>query len=146
MPSDAAAAGEYNPPAVDDVARTSQPMMVPFLRYAGAGAIGTAAQFAILIALVRLAGAHAVTASTVGAVAGAMINYAVNYRYTFESRAPHARAVPRFAAIALAGIGLNAVVIAAALGILDANLILAQVVATGAVLGFTYVANRAWTF
>ncbi len=138
--------GEYNPRAVDDVARTSPPMMVQFLRYAGAGAIGTAAQFAILIALVRLAGTHAVTASTVGAVAGAIINYAINHRYTFASRAPHARALPRFAAIALAGIGLNAVVIAGALGILDANLIIAQAVATGAVLGFTYVANRTWTF
>jgi putative flippase GtrA len=121
-------------------------MLVQFLRYAGAGAVGTAAQFAILIALVELAGENAVIASTVGAVAGAAINYAINHRLTFSSRAPHARALPRFAAVALVGMALNALVVAGMLAADQGDYVLAQVVATGVVLVFTYASNRTWTF
>lgn len=121
-------------------------MLVQFLRYAGAGAVGTAAQFAILVALVELAGENAVVASTVGAGAGAMINYAINHRLTFASRVPHRRAFPRFAAVALAGMALNALVLAGVLSMGRSHYVFAQVVATSAVLAFTYVSNRTWTF
>jgi putative flippase GtrA len=121
-------------------------MAPQFVRYAGAGAIGTGAHYAVLIALVQLAGTGAVAASTVGAVAGALVNYGLNHRYTFASRRAHAQALPRFAAVALAGIALNALVLAATLAAFDPPYLVAQVVATAAVLLAGYVANRAWTF
>jgi putative flippase GtrA len=121
-------------------------MAPQFVRYAGAGAIGTGAHYAVLIALVQLAGTGAVAASTAGAVAGALVNYGLNHRYTFASRKAHAQALPRFAAVAVAGIALNALVLAATLAAFDPPYLVAQVVATGAVLLAGYVANRAWTF
>ncbi len=121
-------------------------MPIQFLRYAGAGAIGTAAQFAILIALVERLGTNAVVASTAGAVAGAAINYALNHRLTFASDVPHARAFPRFAAVAMAGMALNALVLAGMLAAGATHYVVAQIVATGAVLCFTYACNRTWTF
>jgi putative flippase GtrA len=121
--------------------------MVPqFFRYAGAGAVGTALHYAVLIVLVQLAHAGPIAASTTGAIAGALVNYALNYRYTFASGNPHGRALPRFALVAIAGVALNALVLAAMLALAGAHYLVAQVVATGAVLGAGYLANRAWTF
>ena len=63
-----------------------------FLRYAIAGAAGTAVHYLVLIALVQGASVAAVPASTAGAVAGALVNYRLNHRYTFESDRSHATA------------------------------------------------------
>jgi putative flippase GtrA len=121
--------------------------MVPqFLRYAGAGAFGTALHYAVLIGLVQFAGLDAVMASTAGAVAGALVNYALNHRYTFASERPHGHALPRFVLVAVGGIALNALVIAAVLWLAGPHYLVAQVVATATVLGVGYLANRAWTF
>ena len=121
-------------------------MLSQFVRYAGAGAIGTAAHYAVLVALVQGLQAGAVAASTTGAVVGAGINYALNHRFTFASDAAHRRALPRFAAVAAAGIVLNALVLAGMLALVGPHYLVAQVVATLAVLAAGYFANRAWTF
>ncbi len=121
-------------------------MLPQFVRYAGAGAIGTAAHYAVLVALVQGAQAGVVAASTAGAIAGAGINYALNHRFTFASRETHGRALPRFVAVAAAGIMLNALVLAAVLALAGPHYLIAQVVATLAVLGAGYLANRSWTF
>jgi putative flippase GtrA len=117
-----------------------------FLRYAGAGAVGTAAHYAVLAGLVQGAQAGIVLASTAGATVGAGINYFLNHRITFASTAPHARALPRFAVVAAAGIALNALVLALMLALVGPHYFVAQIVATIAVLVVGYLANRAWTF
>jgi len=121
-------------------------MAPQFLRYAGAGAIGTALHYALLIGLVQLARLDAVVASTLGAVAGALTNYVLNHRYTFDSDRAHRHALPRFALIAASGIALNALVMAAVLAVAGPHYLIAQIIATGAVLALGYLANRAWTF
>ena len=121
-------------------------MLPPFIRYTGAGAVGTAAHYAVLVALVQGLQAGVVAASTAGAVAGAGINYALNHRFTFASREAHRRALPRFAVVAAAGIVLNALVVAGLLALVGPHYLVAQVVATLAVFVAGYLANRAWTF
>ena len=124
----------------------ASPLLAQFIRYGGAGAIGTAAHFVTLAALVQLAGVGPVVASTIGAVVGAVINYALNYRFTFASRRAHHIALPRFGAISAAGIVLNAVVLSAVLEFVRPHYIAAQFVATGTVLIVGFLANRKWTF
>lgn len=121
-------------------------MLRQFFRYAAAGAIGTAVQYAMLIGLVEGSHMHAVAASTLGAVAGALVNYVINHRYTFASGVPHARALPRFAATAVAALVLNAVVVALLVDVAATHFLVAQVAATAAVLAFTFLGNRRWTF
>jgi len=121
-------------------------MLAQFVRYAGAGVIGTAAHYAVLVALVQGAQAGPVAASTAGAIVGAGINYLLNHRFTFASGQSHRRALPRFAAVAAAGVVLNALVLAAVLALAGPHYLVAQVVATLAVLLAGYLANRAWTF
>jgi len=127
--------------------RTPAPIRASqFLRYAGAGAIGTSLHYAVLIGLVQLARAGPVIASTAGAVCGALVNYALNHRFTFASDRPHGRALPRFALVAVAGVALNALVMAVVLAAAGPHYLVAQVIATGTVLAAGFLANRAWTF
>jgi putative flippase GtrA len=100
----------------------------------------------VLVALVQFAQAGAVAASTAGAIVGAGINYFLNHRFTFASGQSHRRALPRFAAVAAAGVVLNALVLAAVLALAGPHYLVAQVIATLAVLLAGYLANRTWTF
>jgi putative flippase GtrA len=129
----------------EGMAAESTPV-IPFVRYAAAGATGTAAHYALLVALVQGGFAGPVAASTAGAVVGALVNYVLNHRFTFASTRPHAVALPRFAVVAAAGIAVNAAAMAAVLAIAGPHYLVAQIVATAAVLVFGYLANRAWTF
>ncbi len=130
----------------DAPAPPPSPPAAQFVRYAGAGAIGTGLHYAVLIALVQLARADPVAASTAGAVCGALLNYALNHRFTFASGKSHATALPRFALVAVAGIALNALVMAGVLALAGPHYLVAQVIATGVVLAAGFLANRAWTF
>jgi putative flippase GtrA len=120
--------------------------MRQFLRYGVVGAVGTALQYAILVALVQFTRTPAVAASTAGAIAGALANYVLNHRWTFVSGRTHNHALPRFAAVALAGIALNGIVMASMLNLVGVHYLLAQIIATGVVLVAGFLANRAWTF
>jgi putative flippase GtrA len=117
-----------------------------FLRYAAAGAAGTAVHYLVLIVLVQAAAVGAVVASTLGAVAGALVNYRLNHRYTFDSDKPHAHALPRFAAVALAGVAVNAAVLSLMLAFITPHYLLAQLAATAVVLIAGFAVNRVWTF
>ncbi|MGB8338726.1 MAG: GtrA family protein [Burkholderiales bacterium] len=115
-----------------------------FMRYAGVGAIGTAGHFAVYITLVNLR--LGVTASSaVGFVVGALINYWLNYHYTFNSDQPHRLAMAKFFTVALVGLALNTLIVFI-LDHLQWHFLLAQAAATIVVLMWNFAANRRWTF
>lgn len=117
-----------------------------FVDFAAVGAVGTAAHFATLILLVQSVGWPPALATTAGFVVGAAVNYGLNYHLTFQSRARHAAAMPRFLAIALASMLLNVATVWALVHWQSAHYLLGQVVATTLVLVLNFVANRALTF
>lgn len=86
-------------------------------------------------------------ASSAGAILGALVNYALNYSFTFASDRPHRQAMPRFTAIAIAGILINAAVVAVlSAAASPAHYLVIQAIATVAVLVFGFLANRRFTF
>jgi putative flippase GtrA len=117
-----------------------------FLRFCGAGAAATAAQYAALVTLASLLQMGAVPASALAYSLGALINYILNYRYTFRSTSGHHAAMVRFTVVALAGLALNTAFMYLLTRGLGAHYLVAQVFATGAVLIWNFAANRAWTF
>jgi putative flippase GtrA len=121
-------------------------MLREFLRYASAGAIGTAAHYALLFSLVQFARTDPVTASTSGAILGALVNYGFNHRFTFASSKAHHVSLPRYTAVALGGIVLNGVVLAGVLALGAWHYFIAQLVATATVFVAGYLVNRRWTF
>lgn len=117
-----------------------------FTWYAAMGALGTLAHYAVLIGLVESGSAGDLTASTLGFAVGALVNYLLNYRYTFRSRKSHREAFARFMTVALLGLAVNFLVMVLGTRLADLNYLLAQLIATGAVLATTFLTNRGWTF
>jgi putative flippase GtrA len=79
-------------------------------------------------------------------VISALLNYYLNHRLTFRSKELHRAALPRFAAIAAVGLGINALL----LWVLSERgrfpYLAAQVLATAVVLVWNFGANKKWTF
>ena len=115
------------------------------VRYGLVGAVGTLAQYLILIVAVSMHIATPVFASMAGAVVGAVINYILNAKYTFNHHG-HAQALPKFALIAAAGALINGILMKILNSAFGLNYLVAQVLATAIVLGMTYSANSLWTF
>lgn len=122
------------------------PVTRQFLTFAICGAFGTAAQYGVLIALVSGFGVGSVRASSAGFVLGAVINYVLNYRYTFASSGPHLATGTKFMVVALLGAGINAAIMAALTHGLQLHYLASQLIATAVVLCWNFLANRIWTF
>ena len=119
---------------------------IQFTKFAGVGAIGTVAHYFVLVVLVSLAGTNAVLASGLGFAVGAIVNYTLNYKCTFNSSERHQVAAPKFLSVCLVGISLNLLIMYALTSALGVYYLLAQVIATGVVLIWNFLGNRFWTF
>lgn len=117
-----------------------------FAIYAGVGAIGTVAQYAILIAMVHSGFASAAVSSMAGATVGAIVNYCLNRQITFRSNSNPLSTAPKFAIIALLGVLANGVCMKFFATIPGLNYLFAQLITTALVLGLTYLLNSKWTF
>ena len=116
------------------------------MRFALAGGVGTIAHYLLLVSLVRAFGTGPVIASSFGAFIGALINYTLNYKYTFMSQKPHRESISRFLTVAVFGFILNAAVLSAAISQLGMHYIAGQIVAKGVVFIGSFTINRSWTF
>jgi putative flippase GtrA len=126
--------------------RERKNIWLQFISFAGVGAIGTLAQYVVLILLAGLLGVSPVTASGAGFVAGGLINYFLNYWWTFRSKEPHLTSSVKFAAVASIGFGINWATMSYAVVHLQMQFLIAQVFTTTLVLVWTFIANRLWTF
>ena len=121
-------------------------MIVQFARFTGVGCVSALGHYGLLIALVQGLAVDAVLASSAGALLGALINYTLNYHFTFRSTRCHSESVPRFAAIAVGGLALNALLMWAGVDWLGLHYLLAQVLTTVMVLFWSFLGNLWWTF
>ena len=99
-----------------------------------------------LVALVEGGIASALPASVVGFIVGAVINYFLNYRFTFKSNKSHKEAMSKFFIVAAIGAMINTALMYVGLNLLQVYYLLAQIVATGIVLLWNFTANKLWTF
>ncbi len=123
-----------------------RPITKQFMCFAAIGAVGTAAHYAILLALVHRLAADPVAASIGGFVAGAFVNYVANYHVTFQSKKRHEEAIIKFFSVALLGLILNTLIMAFATNLVGLHYLISQVLATGMVLVWNFAGNRFWTF
>ena len=117
-----------------------------FAAFSGVGAVAAVVHYGFLIVLVELAGWTPVAATLAGYVAGGAVSYALNRRLTYASDRPHAEATWRFAAVALVGFALTGLLMQIFTVRLGADYIPAQLVTTGIVLFWSFIAHRLWTF
>lgn len=117
-----------------------------FLLFAALGAVGTGAQYAVLVGLVSGLGVGPVTGSTAGFLAGALTNYTLNRTIAFRSSKPHSETAPKFFAIAGIGLVLNAMLMGLLTHQVGLPYLLAQIVSTVILVVWHYAANALWTF
>jgi putative flippase GtrA len=117
-----------------------------FAAFSGVGVIAAVVHYGLLIALVEMAAWNPVTATLAGYVAGGIVSYGLNRRLTYASDRPHAEATWRFALVALTGFVLTGGLMQVLTGWLGAPYLPAQLVTTGIVLFWSFVAHRLWTF
>jgi glycosyltransferase involved in cell wall biosynthesis len=118
----------------------------PFIRYVGAGGVGTLCHYMLLGLLVSVFGARPALASVAGALLGASVNYILNYHFTFACDMAHRVTVPRFAVVAAISVALNGLGMWFATSRLGLHYFVAQLGCTGLVLVIGYLINAAWTF
>jgi len=117
-----------------------------FMLFAALGAVGTAAQYAVLIGLVSGLGVGPVLGSTAGFLTGGLVNYALNRTIAFRTSKPHRETAPKFFTVAGIGLVLNALIMALLAHQLGAPYLLAQIISTSILLVWHYGANALWTF
>ncbi|MBS7538764.1 GtrA family protein [Ancylobacter lacus] len=116
------------------------------LLFAALGAVGTLAQYTVLVALVRGAGLGPVLASTAGFLVGGLVNYQLNRRIAFRSSKSHAEAAGKFFTVAGIGLGLNALLMTLFTRVLGLPYLPAQLLCTGLLVLWHYAGNALWTF
>ena len=117
-----------------------------FSRFTGVGMVSAIGHYGLLIALVQGLAVEPVRASVAGALLGAWINYALNYRYTFRSRQRHRDSLVKFAVVAALGLLLNTLLMWLGVAVLRVHYLISQLCSTGLVLLWSFSANRIWTF
>ncbi|MBI1869049.1 MAG: GtrA family protein [Methylocystis sp.] len=117
-----------------------------FTVFALVGVVATLIHYAALITLVEALAWRAVPATLCGYVAGGIVSYILNRRHTFDSDRPHEEAGWRFALVAFVGFCLTYGFMHVFVDRLGAPYLPAQIVTTGVVLFWSFLANRRWTF
>lgn len=117
-----------------------------FAAFVIVGVAAAALHYGLLIALVETGAASPVPAALAGYTAGGVVSYALNRRFAFESSRRHREAVWRFALVAAVGFGLTGLFMATLTGFLGLPYLLGQVLTTGVVLFWSFLAHRLWTF
>ena len=126
--------------------RKNRGTTVQFLMFAGVGAIGTLGHYTILIVLAQFWAVDPVFASSIGFVAGALINYILNYHFTFQSDKRHAEALTKFLIVATIGAGINGAIMYFGVEHTNIHYLLVQILSTCVVLLWNFIVNKLWTF
>lgn len=117
-----------------------------FVRFCGVGVLAAVAHYGTLVFLVAGLGAPPVPGALAGYLAGGVLSYLLSYRFVFASDKDHRVAAPQFVAVAAVGFVLTGFAMAALTGPFGLHWLLAQVLTTGAVMLWSFAANKLWTF
>lgn len=117
-----------------------------FVRFLIVGGVATILQYSALIGMVERWHWNAVVASSLGYFLSAIANYLLSYYFTFRGDNQHGVAITRFAAVAAAGLILNAALMELLAEKLHVPYVLSQILSTVATLIWNYWANSKWSF
>lgn len=117
-----------------------------FARFAMVGAVGTTVQFCLLWAGVEILAAPAAVSSAVGYAFGSVVNYLLNYWFTFRSSQSHFQVAARYYAVTAIGWCINFALMGLLVHRMNWNYWFAQGLVTGICLLWNYAGSKAWAF
>ena len=121
-------------------------MLRKLVMFGTMGILGIPALFLTLIFLVEACSVGPVLATSAGSLVGALVNYTLNYHFTFKSSKAHSDTGPKFFLIALITGILNALLVYLGVDLMGMHYLLVQIGATLIVFLFNFVLNSTWTF
>jgi putative flippase GtrA len=123
-----------------------QRLIHQLVAFSGVGLAAAIAHYGLLILLVESGGMNPVPATLAGYVVGGLISYGLNRKHTYRSSRPHRETTWRFAMVAFVGFLLTWFLMHALTVWLEGPYLPAQVVTTGVVMLWSFIAHKAWTF
>jgi len=119
-----------------------------FARYVVVGGVAFVADAGTLWVLTEVAGVHYLVSNVGGFAVGLLVNYLLSVRWVFarHSGRPVGVEIGVFAAIGVAGLGLNEVLLWAATEGIGLHYMLSKVLAAGVVLVWNFGARRWFLF
>lgn len=126
--------------------RSKSPVGTHFLRYCAVGGVATALHFIVLVVLVESFTVNATVASAVGFCLAVILNYFLQYYWTFASSGSHKGKFPLFAAFAVAALTVNVGIFWTCNEVFGLPYLISQALATGAVVTINFHLNRRFVF
>jgi putative flippase GtrA len=123
-----------------------RPSLSGLVAFGLVGSAATATHFAVGLTIVGLGIAAPFGANIVAFLTAFAVSYTGHRRFTFESTAGHAHALPRFFAVAAGGLALNQAIVYLCVDVLGRSYLLALVIVVSIVPGLIYLAGRFWAF
>ena len=120
--------------------------MQKFWRYCLVGGVAAGLHFLVLILLVELTDMAPIIATSIGFVLGVILNYVLQYYWTFSANGPHGPKLFKFTCIALFALAINGGVFWLANSVAGIPYLPSQVIATGLVVGINFQLNRHLVF
>ena len=117
-----------------------------FIRFAAVGACGTLVQYCTLEVGTSWFFMLSAWASALGYMLGSVVNYILNYFFTFESGKSHMEAASKYFTLLAIGFCINTGLMALLADHLGWNKWLAQMLATGIGLAWNFTGSRLWAF
>jgi putative flippase GtrA len=117
-----------------------------FAAFFGVGVAAAIIHYGLLIGLVEARLATAIPATLAGYVAGGVVSYVLNRAYTYDAARSHVEAGWRFAIVAAVGFGLTWLLMALLHGTFGLHYLVAQLLTTGVVLVWSFLAHKYWSF
>ena len=116
-----------------------------FFRYFIAGASALGLHFLVMAVLIGSGTSSELAASAAGFIAGCLLNYTLQYYFTFASDVDHTQAMLRYTVVTLGMLLVNLLIFQGLLSA-GAGWFIAQVIASGAVFLGNFMINRRYTF
>ena len=121
-------------------------LMTIFIKYFLAGCIAVAAHFLVMILMVEIFKSPPLFASFAGFCIGSLVNYSLQYNWTFSSDSSHQQAGLRYLFVTTSMLCLNMMLFEALFSLAEMDYRIAQSGATALVFLANFVINANFTF
>lgn len=120
--------------------------MQTFIRYTISGGLAAIVHFLTLIALVEISAVDATLASATGFCLAVIVNYNLQYHWTFKSSGSHKTIFTRYVVITFLMLGVNTLIFWVLYELQGVMYLLAQAIATAIVMFMNFTINKKYTF
>ena len=118
----------------------------PEFRYLISGGTAALIHFAVLTTLVEWFATVPLVATSIGFVIGSLVNYLLQYHWTFEADGLHHVMLSRYAAVTLTTMAINNALFWTFTEQFGMHYLLAQLLATGMMVIVNFLINKHYTF